>query len=408
MVDYIPYQITKNAAAGQGMRMVPGAISYAPNNLGVATKIGIPNFERGAAATALGKGKRAVTLLQYPHDVADDPQMGHHIIFEVSKVDKGAIKRAAAADRNKIKAFNEKINKEMARRQKANDFGFDGAIESKDQNRKQSIKNLIKANAIQGYKSPRELNKFMSSGGGAGHKDTTSLQASLPKKSVSTYIALYMPPTVSVSYNSNYGEQEIGMMAQIGHDAIKAFAGGASDERVKGMLDKAGGGLKQMALGALDTVAPGAKALAALETGQIITSRMELMFEGIGRRSFSYEFTFIPRSEKEAQTIEMIVKYFKLHMASDLKKGTGGREYTVPDVFDIKYMYRNGENNFLNRISTCVLASMDVSYGGDKYQTYPEAYTKDGRRGLPPQSTKVSLGFQELELITKDKIKDGF
>ena len=112
------------------------------------------------------------------------------------------------------------------------------------------------------------------------------------------------------------------------------------------MLDEAGAGLKNMALSALDTVAPGAKTLAALETGQIVTSRMELMFEGIGRRQFSYEFTFIPRSEQEAQIIEKIVKYFKLHMASNLVAGTGGKEYTIPDVFDIKYMYRNGENNY--------------------------------------------------------------
>ena len=148
-----------------------------------------------------------------------------------------------------------------------------------------------------------------------------------------------MPPTVSVSYKSNYGEQEIGIMAQLGSDAIRAFSGGATDAVVKGMVEKAGAGLKNLALAGLDTVAPGAKALAAIETGKIVTSRMELMFEGIGRRGFSYEFTFIPRSEKEAFTIEKIVKAFKLHMASNLVKGTGGKEYTIPDMFDINYMY---------------------------------------------------------------------
>ena len=132
------------------------------------------------------------------------------------------------------------------------------------------------------------------------------------------------------------------------------------------------------------------------------------MYEGIGRRNFSYEFTFIPRSEGEAKTIEEIVKYFKLHMASNLVKGTGGKEYTIPDVFDIKYMYKNIENQFLNKISTCVLESLDVTYGGDKYQTYPMASTTDGRAGLPPSTTKISLGFQELELITKDKIVAGY
>ena len=404
MPEYIPYQVTKTAAAGQAFRATPGAVSYAPNNLGVATRQGLPKFSRGAEVERLHEG---ITLLQYPQDVADDPQMGHYIIFEVSKVDKGAIKKVAADDKNRIKEFKQKIDKEINRQAKSYE-GVEEAMPSDEVLKKMSITTLIQNNQLEGYKTPRELNKFMSTGGGAASGNSTSLQASSPKKSISTYIALYMPPTVSVQYKSNYGEQEIGMMAQIGHDAIKAFSGGAGDrDLAKGMLDKAGSGLKHMALAALDTVAPGAKALAALETGQIVTSRMELMFEGIGRRNFSYEFTFIPRSEGEAKTIEEIVKYFKLHMASNLVKGTGGKEYTIPDVFDIKYMYKNIENQFLNKISTCVLESLDVTYGGDKYQTYPMASTTDGRAGLPPSTTKISLGFQELELITKDMIRSG-
>ena len=51
----------------------------------------------------------------------------------------------------------------------------------------------------------------------------------------------------------------------------------------------------------LDTVAPGATALLALEKGAVRTPKMELMFEGIGRREFSYEFTFIPKDEAEAE-----------------------------------------------------------------------------------------------------------
>ena len=96
-------------------------------------------------------------------------------------------------------------------------------------------------------------------------------------------------------------------------------------------------------------------------------------------------------------------------MASNVVKGTGAKEYTIPDMFDINYMYRGVQNNFLNKISTCVLQSMDVSYGGDKYATYPVAnFSDDSGSGPPPQSTKISLSFTELELITKDKITDGY
>ena len=57
------------------------------------------------------------------------------------------------------------------------------------------------------------------------------------------------------------------------------------------------------------------------------------------------------------------------------------------------------ENPYLHKISTCVLETMQVDYGSDKYIAYP-----DGR----PQSTKMSLNFKELELITKTKIGSGF
>ena len=58
---------------------------------------------------------------------------------------------------------------------------------------------------------------------------------------------------------------------------------------------------------------------------------------------------------------------------------------------------------------------MDITYGGEKYQTYPlagkgGASSSTGQlpgTGTPPQSTKITLGFTELELITKDKVLTG-
>jgi hypothetical protein len=87
-------------------------------------------------------------------------------------------------------------------------------------------------------------------------------------------------------------------------------------------------------------------------------------------------------------------------MASNYDTGAAGvRKMDIPDHFNIKYMYKDTENLHLNRISTCVLKDMEISYGGDRYVTYP-----DGR----PQSSQISLTFQELEIITKNDIALGF
>ena len=152
-------------------------------------------------------------------------------------------------------------------------------------------------------------------------------------------------------------------------------------------------------MGLLNSVAPGAGVMAQIQSGRAITPKMELMFNGIGRREFTYEFTFIPKSALEAASIKQIIKQFKLNMSADYIEGSGFREMNLPGTFDITYMYQGGENKNLNRISTCVLQSADVTYGGDRFQTYAEGV---------PQQTKLTLKFKEMEIITKSRIEDGF
>ena len=68
-------------------------------------------------------------------------------------------------------------------------------------------------------------------------------------------------------------------------------------------------------------------------------------------------------------------------------------------TFDIKYMHKKGEHTFLNKISTCVLESVSVKYGGDRTQFFVNN---------APAQTEISLAFRELEIITKERIRDGY
>ncbi|SVD51691.1 uncharacterized protein METZ01_LOCUS404545, partial [marine metagenome] len=153
----------------------------------------------------------------------------------------------------------------------------------------------------------------------------------------------------------------------------------------------------------LGGIAQGAAAVIAIERGQVITPRMELMFEGMGRRSFSYSFTFIPKSENEAKVVEKIVMHFKKHMmpnfANSFTSGADGvREMTIPDHFNIRYMYRDRVNTHLNLIQTCALKSMDVDYGAERFTAYA---------GGRPQTTKISLNFGEFNIMSRDHIEAG-
>ena len=114
----------------------------------------------------------------------------------------------------------------------------------------------------------------------------------------------------------------------------------------------------------------------------------------------------IPKSEKEANEVRNIVDAFKMNMLPEMVAGdTGftGRNLKIANTFDIKYMFVNRENQYLNKISTCVLESMNVAYGGDRYKTF------DGNEsGAPPVETTITLNFKEMELITKERAQEGF
>ena len=325
-----------------------------------------------AAALTNRPTKFTTKNLAYPAGVEGDDQQGHHIIFEILEQDKAKLK--AKKSKNKIAALKKAAE--------AN-YGTDDAGKAK---RDEAVKNLeVEMKRVGDQKS-----------GAGGSSNSIQLSRNATTR-ISTLIALYMPASISVSYNSKYGEQEISALAGAASGAIDAFTGrsGATMETaIKGALGEGKQALETGLMKVIDTVAPGATALLALEKGAIRTPRMELMFEGIGRREFAFEFVFIPKSKDEAEDIQKIVHRFKFHMASNYTDGTF-REMDIPSLFNIRYMYRSAENRFLNKISTCALESLDVSYGGDRFVAY---------EGGVPQTTKISLKFKEMEIITKDHI----
>jgi hypothetical protein len=226
---------------------------------------------------------------------------------------------------------------------------------------------------------------------------------------------MYMPATVSASQNSKYGEVEIGAAVATALAAYKGYQDGTgffgtmesvyqnASPTVKENLAEAG---KK----ALDIAAPGAKAAIDIARGKVTNNRMEMVFEGVDRRSFSFSFKMMPKSEAEAIAVDKIVNMFRFYMAPSFEgSATQSRTFIVPATFDIEYYYNPGkQNKFLNRISTCVLESCNVTYGGERTQFFrPTAGGVHGD-GAPPVETSIELSFKELEVITREKIAEGF
>ena len=324
------------------------------------------------------------SVYRYPEDVGNVDQ-GHYIIFDIMKQDPNKLK-IAVAERKAREALAAHDNPQV---------GTTG-IASTSPDLLQAVR---RAKAVGTHKGANSIQ--------VANKATTQL---------TTSIALYMPPSVQATYSAKYADQDIGRWTETGSGIIRAFSEkgmtleGAGEAVGKGAAGLLGGGMSSVL-----AIAPqGTKAIAEIEMGAIITPRMELMFEGIQRRDFSFNFQFVPKTPNESATVKEIVKMFKYHMAADYKNpgsralffggsylggSDGVRNMSIPDFFDITYMFQNGPNPYLNKIKRCVLQRVDVTYGDDRFKAY-----SDGA----PQTTKLALSFQELEIITKSYIDEGF
>jgi hypothetical protein len=325
------------------------------------------------------KNKFSTDVMVYPSNVGSARQ-GHFILFNINEFTPGKIKAAKA--KKDFGAIRQNI-------QEDNPYASDEEVDKLLESHKQAGINK---------------NVQAKSGGGAGR----SILAEKPTKRMPASISLYMPPSVSVTYNVKYADQEIGTLAMMGSAAMTAFQNQSGDNTAK--LKAAAGamkggskeGLTNFINTTLDTLAPGARALQQIESGKVITPRMEMMFEGVGRRNFSFTFAFIPKSAEEARSIEKIIKTFKENMMPEYV-GDSRREMKIPNTFDITYMHQNTENKYMNKISSCFLQNMTVTYGGDRFTAYSPT---DG--SPPPQKSTISLEFTEIETLSKDLVKEGF
>ena len=390
----------KNAVTANATRAINSGLKTVAGNL-IGGLVG-----RNSAPTALSKinnkTKYTTQNLTYPLDIDDPSGSGHYIIFRINVQSKGKLEINEA--KTSVKKFEEDLKAELniELKQKQEDYKKRGNTEIAtltQRKRTQIREDLLKEQGIVDF----DKTKAKADSGTSGRKDSSSIQLQNPTtKRIDTAIALYMPQQISTSYQAKYSEDTIGIVAETVGGAILSGMSGGGFKDVMGVLGAgAEEGINQFLQKGAELAAPGAQAMMAIHQGKVITPKLELMFKGVGRRSFSYEFNFIPKSEKEAIEVEKIVKEFKFQMSADFDGGgaQGQRRMTIPSNFDIEYMYKGQGNKHLHKISTCVLEKMDVTYGGDKFVAYA---------GGRPQSTKISLSFSEMEIITKKRIEDNY
>jgi hypothetical protein len=373
---------------GRGLRKVAGNL---PGLLGL-------NKGRGGNSSdtaSLESTKYTTKAYSFPGDVAAQPgtgNQGHYIMFFINqqqnaKLGFGGEKLGAGQKSMEEESSRTKKEKTKVKAQLNTDF-IDDAASS----------NVRKTE-----------NKFKYS----SKKGSTLSVPRPPTVRLDTAITLYMPQMVAFTTSAQYQDEVVGDAAAAGANVYQEILNGQKSgldiakDAMKRLGKDIGEGMINKGISALSIIPgiEGAKDVFFAQRGFIKAPKMELFFKGIGKRKFQYTFKMTPRNDAEMQEIRKIVQAFRLNMLPEFEDGDrASRRLTIPNTFDIQYMYNGKVNQYLHKISTCVLESCDVKFSGEgKYQTF----TADDD-GAPPTVTEMSLNFQEMEIITKERVAEGY
>jgi hypothetical protein len=152
------------------------------------------------------------------------------------------------------------------------------------------------------------------------------------------------------------------------------------------------------------------RAIFSAGTGTVVNPQLELIYTSPSFREFRFDFMLYPRSAREAAEVQSILTRLKFHQSPEILKegsagGLGAFFLIPPSEFDIKFYYNGRINPNIPAISTCVLTSIDTDYAPNGWSAYEVPKDKGtpvlGSTGMPV-GIKLSLVFQETELITKN------
>jgi hypothetical protein len=238
-------------------------------------------------------------------------------------------------------------------------------------------------------------------GASIGILAANTLNVTKTLKRLGATITLYSPPTMAVNYVMNWNETDSDIA-----DLLAADRGQEMFKNLIGINNKDG----------LSTKVTKILATNASKDIQLITRttknpKKDFLFRDVQNRTFSFAYTFAPRTPKEAEEVARIIYMFKLFGHPELLEGYDNFLYIYPAEWDIVYGFKNpnaDENNqvpddanpYLNKISSCILRQIQINYApGGSFQTL--------RRGEPTVIT-MALQFSELESLHQGRIEAGY
>jgi len=218
-----------------------------------------------------------------------------------------------------------------------------------------------------------------------------------------TAIALYLPHRPSVAYNAEWASTDLGIIGGLG----KQLSEIRGADGVKDALKHLGTGVGGLAQSAIMTGASKFDTKGFGDVGGTLQSTMAQvpnpfraqLFKAMGFRQFAFDYSFLPKNGDELREVEKIIYTFKRFMHPTLGKEKFIMSY--PAEFTIAFYHKKQTNDHMFKISNCALTNVSVDYGGTDFTTF---------RNDPggPSEISMRLSFVELEMMTRERIEDGY
>ena len=346
----------------------------------------------------------AYSSIQYPRDLTTNGGIGHYMLFYVNVQDKTKyIYENADSEEvgNKVEV-QETFIEDGKPTTKTFFRDGDGSQRFKydlAKARRGKKGGVLESDAVTLSKTRRKRGSGMSS-----YRNTTTR--------ITDSVAIYLPPNVQDTTTASYtgaATGVIGAAAAGGFGLIKNMGNKDYEAAARGVVESAKAIVGEAAIRAATEIAEGltgaegTRGLINKAFGQADNPYMEVLFDKMELRTFSYQFTFAPKNKQETEDVQKIIALFRFHMSPELK-GSQNRFLTLPSEFDIHYMYQDqsgqaSENDFYNKIATCVCTGCEVNYTPDGVKSF---------EGGAPTKITMTVSFQETELLTKERVNLGF
>ena len=386
-------------------------IAQSMRRFGLAPKNKVtPTSPNGGDATSITnaplghmeiEGKYAYSTLSYPLDLQSRADLGHYMMFYVNIPNESAYSQSSSMETNQSVQDKKEANK-MLGRSTAGPSAAQNAI----------MKNEEAYSAKTGQAGSYDKNGRAWK---AGEQDKVLFREPhkgvFPKntKRTNDAITLYMPNTgITSQHTPQWAASELG--GEIGEAGGRALQGQQTGmwAQAQGFMAQLAGRMENLLTDTAGQAAGTTELRAARDklSNQAENKFLETFFKGIDMRKFQFSWQFRPKSPEEVFEVQKIIKTFKFHALPEMPIGNRhGRYFTVPATFDIFYMYRGDENQWINKIATCVCGGVNVNYSPTQWQTFRPL---EGEQGAPPTEIDMALDFMETRIITKQDILDGF